>query len=151
GCDVAAPRAATECHRRRQRSRESDSAMRRRRIDDDARGWHLASISNSRFARTCVHACGVSHAAVAQDFKAPRRTALDSLFDVESQNRRELLHRERMLAPYASDIRQQTARAWWNVQASQLRNYFNRLANDCRIQRALRRGDDFRKLICFRR
>src|SRR5947207_12086815 len=55
-----------------------------------------------------------------------------------------------MLTPDASDICQQTARAWWNIQASQLRNYFYGFSDDCWIQRALRRGNHFRKLICFR-
>src|ERR1043165_1721011 len=56
-----------------------------------------------------------------------------------------------MLAPDAANICEQTARALRNTQACELGYELDGLADDGRIERALRRGDNFCKLVCFRR
>src|SRR5262245_23800479 len=102
--DVAAPGSATEGHGWRQRGRKSDRAMRRGRVYRNSRRRHFSAITDRGFARACMYAGGMAHAAVMQHLVTAGGAALEAIFHVESQNRRELLHRQRKIAAHSAHI-----------------------------------------------
>src|SRR5215831_15207191 len=124
--------------------------MGRRCIYSDARCGHLSAIANRGLARARVDTSRVSHAAVMQYLVAARSPALNTVFDIERQNRRQLLHRQREVAPYSADIGDQTARARGHADSRQAGDFFNRFPDDGRIQTPLRSSNYLRELIGFR-
>src|SRR5207248_10692127 len=111
--------------------------MRRRRIDGDARRRHLGSVSNSCFTRARVNARSVTHAAIMQDFVTAGRAALEPIFDIESEDWRELFHRQGKVTSYSADIDHQASRSRRRGDAGNLCDDLDGLAHDRRIQTSL--------------
>ncbi len=72
-----------------------------------------------------MNARGVTHAAVMKDFVASRGAALESVFNIERQDRRKLFHRKRIIAAHPGDVRQQTASSRRHADAGHVRDHFN--------------------------
>ena len=125
--------------------------MRRRRVDGYARRRHLSAIVHSRLARTRVNTRRVAHPTVMQNFVAARRAALDSVFDVERENGRKLLHRQRKITTDAAHVGHDATRSRRHAQPCHVRDHLDCPADNCGLQSSLRSSDHARELISFGR
>src|SRR5262245_31680765 len=89
----------------------------------------------------------MAHAAITEHFAASFRARRQAIHHVERQDRRQLLHRPRMITADTGDVRQQTARTRRYTQTCHLRDHFNRLAHDRGVERPLWSSYNFSELI----
>src|SRR6185503_1007607 len=146
---VAAPRSAAKRHRWWQRGRETDRAVCRRRIYGDSRRRHICTKPYRRFTRARVNTRRMAHTTVAEHFPASVSTRLQTINHIKRQDRRELLHRKRMLASDTRNVRKQTSRARRHRQTRHLRDHFHAFTDDRGIERTLWSSDDFSELLCL--
>jgi hypothetical protein len=67
----------------------------------------------------------MAHATVMKDFVAARGAPLDSVFHIESENRRQLFHRQREVASDSANISDNAARSRRHADAGHARNLFH--------------------------
>src|SRR2546421_186414 len=99
--------------------------MRGRGIHGKPRRTHLAAVTNGRLTRASMNPRRVTHAAIVQNLVAARGAALETVGDIESENRRELFHRKRIFPAYAGDIGHQTASSRRDAKARHLSDDFD--------------------------
>src|SRR6476659_8798105 len=89
---IAAPRSASERHRRLEISSESNCAVSRRAVYDHPRCGHSNSIFTRRIPALGVDRSCVTHSSVSEDLGTSLAAFLQTVDDIIRKNWRKLLH-----------------------------------------------------------
>src|SRR5262245_48216523 len=147
--NVSPSSTAAKRHGRKKVRRVTDGSQRGRGIHTDAKCRFAQAELPHHLIILRVQAQRVTKSSEIQNLDTLRTTFLPVFDSVEAKNRRELLHRDRMLRTNTIRMRDQRACVWSNTEPRHLRNLSCGLSDDGRVQRPPRRLNSSFELSLF--